>query len=337
MTHYKYLIGIDISKNHLDVCVLEGTRAIVQSRIGNTEKDLATFHKKLKKEGIVPKNALFCCEHTGIYANHLMAWSARYGYQLWVEKAIQIKRSIGMQRGKSDKIDAQRIAMYAYRHQDKAVLFVPPRDEVQELKHLLTTRRRLVVTKNKLEVPLQELKSQVDDAIYKRVAAASKAALEGVKKAIEEVNKSIQKLIQSDENLSKMVALITSVSGIGRETATNLIAATNEFKTVNSPKELACYVGVAPFSHTSGSSIRGKNRVSHFANKKLKTLTHLCALSAKTHTEEFREYYERKKAEGKHPMSILNAIRNKALQRIYVCVKQERMYEKDPKVYLHKS
>ena len=95
---------------------------------------------------------------------------------------------------------------------------------------------------------------------------------------------------------------------------------TNEFKTVSSAKQLACYVGVVPFIYQSGSSVKRKSSVSTFANKPLKNLLHMYAISARIHKEEFRKYFERKIAKGKYIMCVLNAIRNKIVQRIYACV-----------------
>ena len=126
-------------------------------------------------------NTLLCCEKTAIYASNLISWSA---YQLWIEKAIQIKRSIDMQRGKDDKVDAHRIAMYAFHHHDQAVIFERPRQEVEELKHLLTARQRLIKQKKQLEVPLKELEGRLERCI-KRVENCSKNAFKGLKKDLE--------------------------------------------------------------------------------------------------------------------------------------------------------
>ena len=107
-------------------------------------------------------NILFWCENTVICVSNLISWSVEHSYQLWVEKAIQIKRSIGMQRGKNDKVDAHRIVMYAFRYHDQVVIFERPRQEVEELKHLLTTRQRLTKQKKQLEVPLKELEGRLE-------------------------------------------------------------------------------------------------------------------------------------------------------------------------------
>ena len=112
-------------------------------------------------------------------------------------------------------------------------------------------------------------------------------------------------------------------------TAVNLITTTNEFLSITEAKKYACYSGVAPFEHSSGSSVRGKTKVSHMANKKTKTLLHLAALSAIQVKGEIKEYYKRKVEQGKNKMSVLNAVRNKIIQRVFACVKKDRFFEKN--------
>ena len=126
-----------------------------------------------------------------------------------------------------------------------------------------------------------------------------------------------------------MFSIITSITGIGPVIAVEMIITTNEFKDIKDPASYACYSGVAPFEHSSGKSVRGRNRVSHRANKKCKSLLHLGALSAMQFNKDLKEYYERKCNEGKNKMLVLNNIRNKLIWRIFACVNNNRKYEKN--------
>jgi len=117
-------------------------------------------------------------------------------------------------------------------------------------------------------------------------------------------------------------------------TAVNLIVHTNEFKKLNDPRKLACYCGIAPFEHSSGSSIRGKTRVSHMANKKLKTNLHMASLSGVRNDTDLKKYYERKTAEGKSKLSVLNAVKNKLIARVIAVVKRGTPYQEN---YLQNS
>jgi transposase len=134
-------------------------------------------------------------------------------------------------------------------------------------------------------------------------------------------------IISNDAALHELFTLLTSVPGVGKCTALYFLCFTNEFQLCRTAKQLACYCGVAPFEHTSGTSIRGKTRVSSMANKILKCHLHLGALSAIQHNAELRQYYLRKVAEGKHKMAILNAIRNKIIHRIIAVVHRRTPYQ----------
>jgi transposase len=140
------------------------------------------------------------------------------------------------------------------------------------------------------------------------------------------VDKQIERLIKEDENLTRLFTVITSVNGVGTQTAVQVIIRTNEFKNISDPKKFACYSGVAPFAKESGL-FKGKAKVSHMANKKVKTLLTLCALVAIGCNEDLKAYYERKVDQGKNKMSVINAVRNKLIHRIFACVNQNRRYE----------
>ena len=139
----------------------------------------------------------------------------------------------------------------------------------------------------------------------------------------------MKETLASDENLQHLHDTITSVDGVGTYTATYLITRTDAFKTLNDPRKLACYAGVAPFPHLSGTSVRGRQKVSPFANKQLKSLLHLCAVSLLKMKNTFSDFIERKRKEGKHTMSILNALRNKLLHTICACVRKNEKYKKN--------
>jgi len=84
---------------------------------------------------------------------------------------------------------------------------------------------------------------------------------------------------------------------------------------------------VVPFANQSGTSLKGKHRVSHYADKAIKTVLHMAAMSAIRLNNDLRTFYLRKVAEGKNKMSILNAVRNKIVHRIFAVIKNERLYQ----------
>ena len=120
-----------------------------------------------------------------------------------------------------------------------------------------------------------------------------------------------------------------SIKGIGPVTAVALLAYTKGFTAFSNPKQLACYCGIVPFKKISGTSVRFKASVSPYANKKLKKLLHLCALSAIKNDSELKVYFERKVAEGKNKMSVINAVRNKLVHRVFAVIRDERSFEEN--------
>ena len=153
-----------------------------------------------------------------------------------------------------------------------------------------------------------------------------KMAINGLQKSMTEIEKQITLVIKSDSSINTNYNLLLSVSSIGPVTATYILCCTNNFANKISGKQLSCYAGVVPFSDRSGTSLKGRNKVHKMANKELKSLLHLCALSSIKYYQEFRDYYERKVKEGKHPNSVLNAICNKILLRAVAVVNNQKSY-----------
>src|ERR1017187_5018441 len=326
---FNYFIGVDVSKNTLDYSVVKENKEVFSFQSENSNKGIKSFIKELKSKGIKDlSEVLFCAEHTGIYNNRLVYFINENKGTLWLESAIHIKRSIGLQRGKNDKVDAQRIALFAYKNREDVKAFEAPREVIKQLKVLSGLRSKLVKSIKGFNVQLKEIKSFEGKSLAKNYEANCKGSIAALQKDLKNIEAEIQKLIKSDEQLNRLFKIIKSVDGVGNVIATAVIISTNEFKNINDPDKYACYSGVVPFDHSSGTSVRGKPRVSSMANKALKTLFHMAALSVIHMEGEFKIYYERKIKEGKNKMSVINAIRNKIIHRIFACVRDNRQYQK---------
>lgn len=322
-----YFIGVDVSKEKLDIAVYRLTELLFHKQISNDVKDIRRFIKELcKLDGFRLSEAVFCMEFTGIYNNHFVYELVKTKANVWLEPASRIRNSLGLVRGKNDKLDAIRIGRYAYKNCDEVRLWNPRRCVVSKLYHLTTLRSRLIAVKNALQVPLKEMDLFVDKSVKSACSKLSRRSLNSLEADIKKVEKAIDDLIKADPELSRLVRIITSISGVGKQTAIGVISTTNEFKDIQEPKKYACYSGVAPFPRESGI-FKGRSRVSHLANKKMKTLLHMAALSAILCNKDLKIYYERKVAEGKNKMAVINAVRNKLIHRIFACVEQNREYE----------
>lgn len=322
-------VGVDVSKGTLDICLVRDNVVVDQMQVPNNLQGIKEAFCRLRKLGVKRLNTCCCMEHTGIYNLPLLTYLWGKKYPIWLERALQIKLSVGAVRGKSDKIDAVRIAQYAFKNQMEAKYWEPEREQISHLKCLLTNRRRLINVKKQIAVPLAEGGSFLNKAMIKSMEKLNRSAIVALERSIQKAEEQISILIKEDPQLQHLYSLITSVQGVGAITATNIIATTNEFKDYENAKKFACYSGVAPFPHSSGSSIRGRHRVSHLANKNMKTLMHLAAMAAIHANGELQEYYLRKVAEGKNKMSVINAVRNKLILRIFSVVKRNEPYRKN--------
>lgn len=326
--NYLYFIGIDVSKDTLDTAVFKDGKLLFHMQISNDPDGLKSFFKELKNlPDFSVQQAVFCMEHTGIYNQHVLNFLQEQQANVCLESAVHIKYSSGLQRGKNDKIDAIRIGQYAYEKRDKLKLWKPQREVVQQLSHLAGLRSRLIGVKNQLTVPVNEAKPFNKKAAC-QMEKLSSASVRALEKDIVKTEKAIEEVIESDPELKRLFAIVTSVDGIGKVTAVQMIITTGEFTTITDPARFACYAGVAPFAYTSGTTLKGKMRVSHRANKTMKTLLHMCAVAAVQCDSDLKLYYQRKVEEKKHKMSVLNAVRNKLIWRVFACVRDNRLYQK---------
>jgi len=325
----KHFIGIDVSKDTLDFSVVVDGMSLKHYCIKNRTVEIkSTINKIMKALGATIDDTIFCMEHTGMYNLPLVKWLQSHQGKMWLESGVHIRKTLGVVRGKNDKVDSARIAMYAYLNRHQIKFWNAPRKVIERIAALLSQRSRLNKAKKQLNTANQEQKLFLDKEIMRSLNKYTQKTVVVINKQIEAIENEILGLIKEDEKLNRMYQIITSVNGIGFVTASYILVTTNEFININNPKKYACYSGVVPFEHSSGSSVRGKTRVSQMANKNIKTLLHMAALSTIQVQGDLQEYYVRKVAEGKNKMSVLNAIRNKLVLRIFACINQNREYEK---------
>ncbi len=325
-------IGIDISKATLDVCVLftSGTLEIYYHEFPNSSKGFIGLLKWLKEksEGIAIEDWRVCMENTGIYSLELNCFLHEKSIWQSMENALQIKRSMGVVRGKSDKADCKTIALYAYRFYDKLKPYVVPGETLLRLRALFSQRERLVSIHRQLLVANQSMKGYARELV-KDIQNQNESLLKNLAEEIKMIDKSLKDCLHQDKELQRKARLIQSVPGIGQQTASYLLIVSRGMQSFATAREFACYSGCAPFAHTSGTSIRGKTKVHFIANRKMKMLLHMAAMNAITFNEELKVYYQRKVAEGKNPMSVLNAVRFKLICRIFSVIKRNEEYQKE--------
>jgi len=325
----KNFIGIDISKTWFDAAIISPNNGseVFHQQFAQTPEGYYKFLQWLHQQDVrLNDETLVCMEYTGVYNTGLVNFLVKENAQLWVEMPLRIKKASGLERGSDDKSAAHKIAWYALRYCDRAKLWKPCDTSIERLKHLITQRERLVTSIKHLTVPVEELKQCGCTEDGKLLEKLQQSSIKALKKTKEKIETLIAKIVQQDEQLSMKVTFAQSVNGIGTVTATALLVYTKGFTAFDTAKQMACYCGVVPFNKTSGSSVKYKPSVSPFANMKLKKLLHLCAMSAIQNDAELKLYYQRKILEGKNKMSVINAVRNKLIHRVFAVVRDEKMF-----------
>ena len=333
----KNYLGIDVSKPWFDVSLLvvidHVKQPMVTERFDNTATGMKLFKSWLKNTSVTfDDNSLLVIENTGVYHRLIWSFCSKHHLPLHIGNAAHIKWSLGITRGKSDVIDSQRLCLYCCKQADELKATPTLNPVFMKLKDLMSSRSRLVVQLHSTKNYIKEIQCSNDKVLLAMLDKAHKAAIEGIKKSIVQLEEMIQKIITEDPTIYNNYLLIKSVPGIGHLTAIYIICCTNNFISKVTGKQLASYAGVVPFQHSSGISIKGKNRVHKMANKDLKKMLHLCALTAIKYYPEFRQYFDRKKEEGKNGMLVLNAIRNKLVLRVVAVVNKQQPYVDNTKI-----
>jgi transposase len=319
------ILGIDVSKKTLD-CYLHVQQQGLAA-VSNDIKGFKCIYRWLLKVLKNTNELLVVMEYTGIYTYGIERYLEQQNIKFVKRPALDIKRSIGMVRGKSDRVDSKFISKYGWLKKDELQPMTPQTDEQLELQQLMSHRDKLVVDKASYQSKLKELSLQMGAKMNTKIAQSMTYVMDVLHQEIKEVEKEIEKLIKSNDVLYTNYQLMCSVIGIGFATGVHILIATENFTRFTDARKFICYCGVAPFEHSSGTSIRGKTRVSHLANKKIKSLLTMAATSAIQHDPELKEKYQQKVKGGKNKMSAINMIRAKLLQRVFAVVKNQKPYE----------
>lgn len=320
----KETVGLDVSKLTLDVLIhtTQDYARFENSKSGLKKLTRWVFRlSKFKKEEI-----FFLLEHTGRYALEAVNYFSESNINFDRIPAIVIKKSMGIIRSKSDKIDAKTIAHFAYRIKDEIKKSGTFNNRIQEIHSLVGLKDDLTKKRAGLKASLTGNKSIPLLKTNKSLINIPKRLIKILDKEIKLLQKEIMSKIKADEELFEIYNLITSVKGIGQETAIRVIIYTEGFTKFPTWRKFASFCGIAPFPNQSGTSLRGKTKVSHYAHKKLKSLFHMCARSAIEHNPEMRQYYNQRIAKGKHPMSTINIVRNKLMARMFAAVERRSPY-----------
>lgn len=322
----KFFIGVDVSKKTLD-CVLyseemstmKGTNHLKTTNGKEGCEEILKWMKHLK---VSKKATIICMEYTGRYSYCFAENLTVLGIKFCLIPALKIKGVCAGARGKSDKVDAIRIAQYAYRFRDELKPTMLKDEKTMELRDLMNDRKMLVRDIASRKNIIKEYKEGNEDGRYKR----AKDGVEFLSKQLQEIEREILELVNSDPKLARNYNLLTSIPGISLVNAVNLIVFTDNFKSFADAREFASYCGIAPFEYTSGTSVNKGTHVSKMGNKMLKADLSMAAKAAARCDAEIAAYFARKRDEGKSFGCVLNAVKFKLIGRAFAVIKRGTPY-----------
>ncbi len=309
------IYGIDISKDVFDVVNTKG----IHEQFENTIKGFKKFSKEVSSGDLVVMEA------TGYYHYCLAQYLYKQGYLVSVVNPLSVKRYIQMKlsKVKTDKSDAKAICEYACLNE--VPLYTAKDDNQAESLQLVSLidiyLKQSTAIKNKLHGE-------------KALGFPSKAVYHSINRALKSLQREIKTLEQRltqliKEHQQQQLTHLKSIPGMGNKTAIMLIILTDGFSRFENAKQLCCYAGIRPTIRQSGSSVRGKSRISKVGNKKLRNLLFLCSFSACKYNKACREIYERLVAKGKSKKLALIAVSNKLLKQAFAIAKSGRPYDEN--------
>jgi transposase len=319
-----FFIGIDVSKDTLDVFI-HGIKRYF--KVPNNPKgffkllEIVLSESKCRMEEL-----LFCFENTGKYSKLLSVFLHDQGIDFVMESALRIKKSLGLTRGKNDKIDSKRIAQYAYEKREILVPTILPGQKIDQIKSLLSLREKLIKHRTAYKNGLKDLNDCYSEGENETIISIQKSLIQDLNERILIIEKEVKSIIKTDEGMYFNFKLLKSIIGIGDIISFYLIAYTANFTAFSQARAFACYAGIAPFENSSGT-MAGKTKVHPFGQKRLKSLLNLAAMSAIQQKGEYKCYYDKRISEqGKSKMSTMNIIRNKLVFRAFAVINRGTPY-----------
>lgn len=322
MKNWNVILGVDVSKLTLDISCADRR---LHLQIENGTKGFNVFKRWCKEQRINPKETLVVLEHTGGYEYRFIQFCQSSSIDFCRVSGYDIKHSMGIARGKDDKIDSYRIALYGQEKIRRLKPSAPLDDNILKLRQLLSFRKRLVRERAGLQATMKERKHMYEPGSKDTIIRIAVNKIKENGRYITQLEHDIKQIICSNESYLRNYRILSSIKGIGPINAWMTITYTENFTLFPDARKYAVYIGVVPFDHSSGTSIRGKSHVSHIAHKELKQELNQAAKTAITYDREIGEYAARK-LKNKCYGIVLNNVKFKLILRMFSLIKRQETY-----------
>lgn len=322
MKKVKESVGIDVSKKTIDAFLYNQG---LHCQFTNNSDGFSKMARWIKSRGLGSDEVIVCFEHTGWYCLLLGYFLHENGFAYCCVNPMEIKRSMGLRRGKTDKADSKEIARYAWLRREETVLSVPPPKILIELQRMMSLREQLVKQATSLKCLEKGMKVLVGEGNDMSVDMIRETLIH-LEQQILKIEKSMDSLIKTEESMYKNYRLSRSVKGVGRVMAVQFLIHTHNYTRFASWRQFSSYCGLVPFPYQSGTSINGRMKTHPVSDRKMKSLLSMSAISAIQHDKQLKCYYQKRVEEGKPKMLVLNIIRNKLVARIFATVSRGTPY-----------
>lgn len=316
-------VGIDVSKLTLDVFIYNKNK---HSQFVNSQKGFESMQKWIKSETGDLKEVIYCFEHTGWYCILLSHFLHEQCIFYCCINPLDLKRSMGFKRGKTDKTDSYEIARFAWLRKEELEPSAPMPVKLIELQRLMSVREQLVkqgtALKNLEKGMLVTINKLSEDVGLKII----RQSIRQIEQQAIKTEKVMEELIKTDPKLQGNYKLSKSVKGVGKILSIQMLLHTHNFTRFGEWRQFSASCGLVPYPSQSGTSINGRRKIHAISDVKMKSLLSMSAISAIQHDSELKIYYQKRVGEGKPKMVALNIIRNKIVSRIFATVKRGTPY-----------
>jgi transposase len=314
----KIILGVDISKKHFDVSLFMDNKH-KNKKFSNDKSGFKSLEYWIEKYNI--EKIHVCLESTGFYGESLAEFLHKDGYKVSIVNPSCIKSYARSKlcRHKTDKIDAQLIAEYCDKYTPD--FWQPLPEESKEVRELVRCIDALKLQHNQITNQL-ERKSSQSEAVSK-VWEELKLKIE---EKIQALYKEIDVVLGKNDILNKSYINLQTIPGIGKTTAMTLLAEIPDINTFKNARQLAAYAGLTPSQRFSGSSIKGKPRLSKIGSRRLRKALFFPSLVAKKHNSVIKNFCKNLEKKGKHAFAIVGAAMRKLLHIVFGVLKNKEAF-----------
>jgi transposase len=313
------ILGIDIAKLKFNVCLINHSGKLKHRVFPNTLTGFEQLLDWLSKQGIERVHA--CLEATGTYGEALSLFLHEAGHLVSVLNPAAIKAFAGsrLSRTKTDRVDAELMARFCQAQTPPA--WTPLPAEVRELQALV-----------------RRLESLIEMRVMEENRLSSGIAVEAVRDSVEELlnhlntqikrtEKLIRDHLSNHPTLTRQSQLLDSIPGIAETTAALLLSEITDIKEYRSARQVAAYAGLVPRERQSGSSVRGRTRLSKIGNARLRRALYFPAITALRCSPFFQQWARGLQERGKSKMSVICAVMRKLIHLVYGVLKNGKPFD----------